>query len=127
MIIVSGLDQGQGGVGLSFRDSNTLYGGSGYRISFDAQGAWTFGYGTGGTDHPLMGGTCPYFITGFNQPNFITVKVQGSQIEATVNNHDLFTTTDTTLKMGMVGMEMGTGNNGEATVVFNDAKVWQLN
>lgn len=126
MTILSGLDKGQGGVGPLFRGSSTLYGGSFYGISFDAHGVWTFGYAEGNSGKTLLGGTSPYFVTGLDQPNFITIRVQGSHIEASINNHDLFTISDTTLKMGNIGVQMGTGSDGGAEIAFSDAKVWQL-
>ena len=94
-----------------------------YHVSFDVNGYWSVSYNATVLSHATT--PFPYFHSGVNQPNFITIRAVGSRIQVQVNGHDLGSFTDSSDAIGFIGIEMTPGSDmGE--VSFSDVRVWQI-
>lgn len=129
MVINKGL-QDSGSVGPGFCWDPHFLGGSNYSVMFDAQGHWTFGLLTGGSTGrihftSLLQRNSPSFRTGIGQPNTITIRVNRQKIDVQVNGQTLFSTIDTTLHGGTIGVGINPSAE-DAEVVFQNAQVWRL-
>lgn len=124
MTILTGVDNDQAGAGVIFR-VNTAGTGQQYQVLFDVAGNWSVA--TDAKD--LSGGNCanpcPYFHTGANHPNIITVRAAGNSIQVQINGYMLGSYTDNTYTSGFIGVQVDPGTDN-GSVAFSNVQVWQL-
>jgi hypothetical protein len=121
MTILEGIDTSNAAVGPTFRVSDT---GTEYQVFFDQNGFWSVNSSSGALSHPNST-AFPYFVTGLNQPNYITIRADGNNIQIQVNGHDLGSYVDNTSASGFLGVQLSPWTStGKAA--FSDMRVWQL-
>lgn len=128
MTILTGLDDSaNSATGPTFR-VNTAGTGQEYQVTFDVFGDWSVSVDstalTSMTSVPCSN-PCPYFHTGLNQPNFITIEAVGNSITVQINGHTLGSFVDATYTSGFIGVGLYPGNDN-GSVAFNDLRVWQI-
>lgn len=121
MTILEGIDDGIAGeAGPTFRVHDS---GSEYQVNFDVNGYWSVTYNSTVLSQATI--PFPYFHSGVNQPNFITIRADGSSIQVQVNGHDLGPFTNNSDAAGFIGVQMSPGSDtGE--VAFSNVRVWQI-
>ena len=120
MTILEGIDDGNAEAGPTFRVNDN---GSQYQVSFDANGYWSVTANSLSLSHDPN--PFPYFHSGINQPNFITIRASMSNIQVQVNGHDLGSYVDSSNTIGFIGAEMSPGSS-IGKVAFSNVRVWHL-
>jgi hypothetical protein len=121
MTIRQGIDDGiTGEAGPTFRVHDNA---PGYQVSFDVNGNWSVTYNSTMLSQATT--PFPYFHSGVNQSNYITIRADGSSIQVQVNGHDLGSFTNSSDAAGFIGVEMTPGSD-MGNVSFSDVRVWQL-
>lgn len=120
MTILEGVDGNNASVCTTFRVSTQAQD----AVCFSQNGYWSVS-GSSGT---LSSDTSqfPYFVTGVNQINYITVRASGSTFQVQVNGHDLGGTyTDPGISSGFLGVSL-TADTSESKVAFSNLLLWTL-
>lgn len=126
MKILAGVDAGQAGVGPTFR-VNPTGNGQQYQVTFTVSGDWSVE-----TDvqpltsiGPSCANPCPFFTSGVNNFNVITISASGPNIQIQINGHPLGTYRDTTYTSGYIGVQLSPGTE-DSSVAFSNLRVWVL-
>lgn len=124
MTTLTGLDGG--GAGPTFR-VDTAGNGQQYQVQFDVSGNWQVE-----TDaKPLTsistpcGNPCPFFHSGLNKSNVITIFASGQTIRIQINGHPLGSYIDSTYASGYIGVQLTAGAHS-TSVAFSNVRVWRL-
>ena len=121
MTILEGIDdEVVGEAGPTFR---VIDNGPEYHVNFDVNGYWSVVYNGTSLAHAIT--PFPYFLSGVNQSNFITIRAVGIRIQIQVNGYNLVSFTNNGDAAGFIGVEMTPGS-GSGKVAFSDVRVWQL-
>lgn len=126
MTILTGLHTDQSGAGPTFR-VNTSGNGQQYQVDFDVAGNWDVESDTTTltSNSASCASPCPYFHSGFNQPNVITISASGNLMQIQINGYPLGSYTDNTYTSGYIGMQMSPGTE-DSSVAFSNLRVWKL-
>ena len=85
-------------------------------------------YSIGSASNPrfpfLAFGKSSAFHSGFNQPNLLSVLVQGGSISLYINKQFVSTVHDTTLSNGAIGFMASNTLHTNVDVAFSDARLW---
>lgn len=123
MTILTGVDDDQSGSGPIFRANASN--GQQYQVLFDVNGDWQVGTDAKTLTGDMCANPCPYFHTGVNQQNYITIRAAGNFIQIQINGYDLGSYTDSTYSSGAIGVQMNPGTSN-SSVTFAEVRVWQL-
>lgn len=120
MTILEGVDGNNAEACTTFRVNDTAQD----DVCFSQNGYWSVD-GSSGT-LASNGPQFPYFVTGINQINYITIRASGSTFQVQVNGHDLGGPyTDPGINSGVLGFSL-TPDTSESKVAFSDLRLWTL-
>lgn len=124
MTILTGVDNGQAGAGVTFR-TNTSGTGQQYQVLFNVNGIWEIGTDAKDFVGGMCANPCPHFHVGLNQSNYITVRASNNLIQVQINGYDLGSYMDSTYTSGAIGVQLSPGTDN-SSVAFSNVRVWQL-
>lgn len=120
MTILEGVDGNNASVCITFRVNTTTED----EVCFSQNGYWSVS-GSSGT-LASNGPQFPYFVTGINQANYITIRASGSMFQIQVNGHDLGGPyTDPGISSGVLGISLAP-DTSESKVAFSNLLLWTL-